>query len=74
MFEKDMNNPYKGEMEKQTTKKKSNSYGNAIVNFCVAKYFFQKDHMYEFFFIEDMGLLIVKNHISMQFVESLCMK
>jgi hypothetical protein len=74
MFEEDMNNPLKGEMEKQTTPKKSNSYGNVIVNFCVPKYFFQTDHMYELFFIEDMGLLIIKNHISMQFVESLWMK
>jgi hypothetical protein len=49
MFEEDMNNPLKGKIEKQTTKKNSNSYGNAIVNFCVAKFFFQNDHMYEFF-------------------------
>jgi hypothetical protein len=74
MFEEEMNNPLKGEMGKQPTKKNQNPYGNAIVNFCVAKYFFQKDHMYQKLFIEDMGLMIVKNHISIQFVESLWMK
>jgi hypothetical protein len=39
MFEEEMNNPLKGEREKRPTKKNKNPYGNAIVNFDVAKFF-----------------------------------
>ncbi len=43
MFEEEVNRSSKGEVEKQPRKKRLNPYGNAIVNFFVAKYPF-KNH------------------------------
>jgi hypothetical protein len=37
MFEKEVNNPLRGEMNSQLTKKKPNLLGDAIVNFFVVK-------------------------------------
>jgi hypothetical protein len=45
MFEKEINNLMRREMEKQLAKKISNTFNNAIINFFVAKEPFQKDHM-----------------------------
>ncbi len=41
MFEEEVNNPLKREVEKQHAKKISNQIGNVIVNF------FVKDHIYK---------------------------
>jgi hypothetical protein len=40
MFEEDVNNPLRGEVERQPTKKKSNPLGNPIINFFDAKKYF----------------------------------
>jgi len=69
-----MNNPLRGKVDKLLTTKKSSSYGSVIVYFFVTRDPFQKDYMWPKTFLEDMGLLIIKNHLSMQFVESLRMK
>jgi hypothetical protein len=45
MFEKQVNSPLKGEVEKQPATKKSNPFGNVIVNYFVAKKLLQKNHM-----------------------------
>jgi hypothetical protein len=74
MFEEEVNNPLRGKVDKLFAKKKSSSSGSAIVNFFVTKDPFQIDYMWPKTFLEDMGLLIIKNHLSMQFVESLQMK
>jgi hypothetical protein len=42
MFEQDVNNPLRGEVERQLVKKKSNPLGNAIVNFFAAKKSFRR--------------------------------
>jgi len=71
MFEEEVNNPLRGKMDKLLAKKKSNPFGSVIVNFFVTKDPFQKDYMSPKTVLEDMGLLIIKNHFSTQFVESL---
>jgi hypothetical protein len=42
--------------------------------FFVAKELFKKDDVQQIFFGEDLGFLIVKNHIPLQFVESSWLK
>lgn len=74
MFEKNVNNPLRGEVDGQFVKKRSNPIGSAIVNFFTTKKPFWKDHMHQKLFLKDMGLSIVKNHLPMQFVESLWME
>ncbi len=56
---------------KTTCQKRSKSSNIAIINSFTTKDPFQKDHMHQTFFFEDMSLLIVKNCLPMQFVESL---
>jgi hypothetical protein len=59
MFENEMNNPLKGELEKTTCKKRSNLAGSAIINVFATKDPLPKYHMQQKLFFEDMGLLIV---------------
>jgi hypothetical protein len=49
-------------------KNRSNLASSAIVNGFAAKNPFPKYHMQQKSIFEDMGLLIVKNHIPIQFV------
>jgi len=65
LFEKEINNPLRGKVERQFAKTNSNPFGNAIVNFFVAKEPFHNNDMQQKMFFEDMGLLIVKNHLHM---------
>jgi hypothetical protein len=59
----------KGKLDTQLVKKWSNPFSSAIVNFFGAKNPFYKDHIQQKIFLEDMGLLIIKIHLSMQFFE-----
>jgi hypothetical protein len=60
MFEKEVNNALKGEMNSQLTKNKPNLFDNAIVNVCAAKDHFHKYYVQLKLFFEDMGSLIIK--------------
>ncbi len=68
MFENEVNNPLRGKLEKKICKKRSNLASSAIFNVFAAKNPFIKYHMQQKLIFEDMGLLIVKNHIPIQFV------
>ncbi len=74
LFEEAINSPLKGKVERKLAQKISSPSSNVIVNFFVAKNPFQKDYMQQTLFLEIMGLLIIKHHLPMQFVKSLCMK
>jgi hypothetical protein len=67
-FEEEMNCPLR-EKEKQPSKKKPNISSNSIFNF-FAREPFKKEDVQQNVFLENLGLLIVKNHLPFQFVES----
>jgi hypothetical protein len=56
------------EIGKTNCKKRSNLASSAIVNVFAAKNPFTKYHMQQKLIFEDMGLLIVKKYIPIQFV------
>jgi hypothetical protein len=68
-FGKEINCPLK-EYEKQLSKKRPNLSSNSISSFFVTKEPFKKDDVQQKQFLEDLGLLIVKNHLPLQFVKS----
>jgi len=62
------------EDERQPSKKISNISSNSISSSFVAKELFKKDDVKQKQFLEYLGLLIVKNHLPLQFVESSWLK
>ncbi len=58
------------EDEKQPSKKKPNISFNSIFIYFVAKEPFKKNDVWQKQFLEDLGLLMIKNHFPLQFVES----
>ncbi len=72
-FEREVNCPLK-ENERQPSRKKLNIFSNSIFNFFVAKESFKKDDVQQKLFLEDLGILIVKNHLPLQFVKSSWLK
>jgi hypothetical protein len=60
--------------EKQLAKKKANLSGNFISKFFDAKDSFKKDDVQQKEFLEDLVLLIMKNHLPIQFVENVWFK
>ncbi len=59
---------------KKTFQKRPNIFSNSMFNFFVAKKPFKKDDVQQKKFWEDLGLLIVKNHLLLQFVENSWLK
>ncbi len=57
-----MDNVVKGIVEKQLAKKRPNVLVNAISFFFLQKIFSKKDNVQQKEFVQDLGLLIVKNH------------
>ncbi len=51
------------EDERQPSKKKPNIFSNSIFSFFVGKEPFKKDDVQQKQFLEDLGILIVKNHL-----------
>jgi hypothetical protein len=47
---------------------------NAISNFYGAIHPYKKDNVHQIFFVEILGLLIIKNCLPIQFVESILLK
>jgi hypothetical protein len=57
-----VDNVVKGIVEKQLAKKRPNVLVNAISFFFLQKIFSKKDNVQQKEFVQDLGLLIVKNH------------
>jgi hypothetical protein len=73
IFEKKVNNLLK-DARKQLAKKILHVNGTTISNFFTTKHFYKKDDVQENQFLEDLILLIVRNHLLMYFVESQWLK
>jgi hypothetical protein len=68
-IKEEMNCPLREE-ERQLSKKRPNISSNSIFSFFSTREPFKKEDMQQCFFWEDLNLLIVKNHLLFQFVES----
>jgi hypothetical protein len=68
-LEEEVNCPLK-EHEKQPSKKNQNISSNNISKKIVLKEPFKKDDVQQKQFLKDSGLLIVKNHLPLQFVKN----
>ncbi len=73
-FEDVVNNFLKGSVERQLAKKCPSIYGSSISNLFVAKNPYKQSNVEWQHFLEDLGLLVVKNNLPIQFVESVCLK
>jgi hypothetical protein len=62
-FEEKINNEIIGNVEKQLAKKRSNVPTSAISSFFVVKEYFKNDDVQQKDFLQDLGLLIVKNNL-----------
>ncbi len=61
-------------MERQLTKKRTNPFGLSISIFFAIKNSFKKNDVQQKEFDEDLGFLIVKNNLRIQFVDSVSFK
>lgn len=68
-FEEEMNCFMKEVNERKTIEKKPNVFGGFILKRFVIKNSFKKDDVQHKEFLEDFGLLIVKNNLIIQFME-----
>jgi hypothetical protein len=73
-FEDVVNNFLKGNVERQLLKKCPSIFGSSISNFFVAKNLYKQNDVEQQQFLEDFGLLVVKNNLPIQFVESVWLK
>jgi hypothetical protein len=73
MFE-EVNFLLKGKKERQPTKKRVIVSGGFISKFFSIKDSFKREDVPHNFFLEDLGLLIVKNNLPIQFVKSMLLK
>jgi hypothetical protein len=73
-IEEELNGLIKGTLENQLTKKRPNVSNNAISNFFTIKDPFFKNDVQQKGFLQDLDLLIVKNQLPLQFVESVWFK
>ncbi len=74
MFEKEVNSLFKGREERQLTKKRVIVSSGSNSKFFSIKDSFKKKYVSHKEFFEDLGLLIVKNNLPIQFVESMWLK
>ena len=70
IFEKEVNNLLKEPHERKPTKKIPHVNGTNNSNFFVFKDSYKKDDVQQKQFLEDLVLLIVKNHLPMHLIES----
>jgi hypothetical protein len=73
-IELELNGLIKRTLEKQLTKKRPNVSDNAISFFFIIKDPFFKNDVQQKGFLQDLDLLIVKNQLPLQFVESVWFK
>ncbi len=74
IFEEELNSLLRGTKEKRPSKKIMNPSGGSISNFFLVKDTLKKKDVSQKEFLEDLGLLIVKNNLPIQFVESMRLK
>jgi hypothetical protein len=65
-----VDNVVRGIVAKQLAKKRPNVLVNVIFYFFLVKDLFKKDIVQQKEFVQDLGLLIVKNHLFFQLVEN----
>jgi hypothetical protein len=76
-FQEEINNQGRENVERQPTKKKAHRAhisNSSISEFFVSKELFKKDVVEQKMFVENLTLLIVKNHLPLQFVKSVWLK
>ncbi len=69
-FDEEMNNPMRSELEKQLATKRQIVSSSEIFDFFTTKVPYKKEYVQHKENLEDLALLIVKNHLPMHFVES----
>jgi hypothetical protein len=62
-FEKDANNYLRGSEERQPINKPPSIFGSSISNFFLAKNLYKQSKVEQQQFLEDLGLLVVKNNL-----------
>jgi hypothetical protein len=72
-IEEKMNN-MKNPLERQPTKKRPIVTTSAISNFLGAINLYKKDNVHQKDFEENLGLLVIKNYLLIQFIENIWMK
>ncbi len=73
-FQEKINNERKENVEIQSTKKRSLISNSSIFDFFASKDPFRKDDVEQKMFVENLTLLIMKNHLFLQFLESVWLK
>jgi hypothetical protein len=73
-FQEETNNQGKENVRRQSAKKRSLISNSFISNFFASKVPFKKDDVEQNMFVKNLAYLIVKNHFSLQFVESVWLK
>ncbi len=68
-IEEEINNFMKSGLERQLAKKQPNVSTNEIFKFFLLKTF-KKDDVQQKQFLQSLGLLVIKNHFCMHFVEN----
>jgi len=71
---KKKNNQGRENVEKQPTKKRAHISNSSILNFFALKDPFKKVNVEQKMFMENPALLIMKNHLPLQFVKSVWLK
>jgi hypothetical protein len=74
IFEEEMNSLLTWIKERWPSKKIMNPFGGSIFNFFLVKDTLKKKDVSQKEFLEDLGFLIVKNNLPIQFVESMRLK
>ncbi len=68
MFQEKINNQGRENLETQLAKKRVHISNSSISNFFALKDPFKKDDVEQKMFVENLTLLIVKNHLLLQFI------
>ncbi len=73
-FKEEVNSPLRDVLERQPAKKRPNVYNSIISQVFGAKDHFKKDVVQQKQILQDIALLVVKNHLLVQFIESTWLK
>jgi hypothetical protein len=73
-FQEEINCQVKENFETQLAQKRANIFSSSMFEFFASKDPFKKDDVEEKMFMENLALLIVKNHLLLQFIERVWLK
>ncbi len=62
-IKEEVNSLIKGNLERQFVEKNTHVFGSSIFDFFASKDLFKNDDVEQNMFVEDLALLIVKNHL-----------